>query len=444
MSEVLAETREQIQQQKLAKATFPNMLERFKGEIARALPRHLNADRMCRIALTEFRKNPRLAECDPRSVFAAIIVASQLGLEPGVLGQAYLIPYKQECQLIIGYQGLIDLVRRSGLVQRIEAHVVRHGEKFTYKSGLHTVLEHEPQLEGTPGALRLCYAVAEFKDGGYHVEVMVQDQVEKIRDRSQAVINAKKYNKTTPWDTDTEEMWRKTVLRRVCKYLPKSPEIATALSLDDAAAQGRQAITVDDAIAGTWQAPVLEVTTDDRLAAKSANGLEEIKQRYAQTHPGMNDDTAAVIAEAERLQRKATELHAELAAKIAAERAPGIEIGPLRAGPPTIAETDPAKAEQLRAVAEKFGNGASQPEPSPEQGGPAPVDPAPAAAEPSAPPQVQEPAVPPEGDKGAEVPAQPEEAGAPSGSEITDEQAAASSIPQLDFGNAPRGKTRKR
>jgi recombination protein RecT len=430
MSETLMETREQAQQQKLAKATFPNMLERFKGEIARALPRHLNPDRMCRIALTEFRKNPKLAECDPRSVFAAIIIASQLGLEPGVLGQAYLIPYKSECQLIPGYQGLIDLVRRSGMVQRIEAHVVRHGDKFTYKTGLHTVLEHEPQLEGTPGALRLVYAVAELKDGGYHVEVMTEDQITKIRDRSQSVINAKKYGKTTPWDTDTEEMWRKTVLRRICKFLPKSPEIATAISLDDAAAQGRQAITVEDAIAGTWQAPVLEVTTqDDRLAAKSADNLEEIKTRVATEQ--------------------------------------GIEIGPLRAGPLTIAETDPAKAEQLRAeaerqkqaVAEKFG--ASQPTtPSSEEvRGDSPSATAPAAAEPSAPPpSVQEPAVTaPEGDTGAVVPAQPGGAGAPSRLNASDavdgeivedflpqDASGPSNIPELDFGNAPRGKNRKR
>lgn len=434
MSEALMETREQIQQAKVQRATFPNMLEKFKGEIARALPRHLNPDRMCRIALTEFRKNPKLADCDPRSVFAAIIVASQLGLEPGVLGQAYLIPYKNECQLIVGYQGLIDLVRRSGMVQRVEAHVVHHGDKFTYRTGLHTVLEHEPQLEGTPGALRLVYAVAEFKDGGYHVEVMTEDQINKIRDRSQAVINAKKYGKTTPWDTDTSEMWRKTALRRICKFLPKSPEIAIALSLDDAAAQGRQAITVQDAIDGTWQAPVLEVTTqDDRLAAKSADNLEEIKTRVATEQ--------------------------------------GIEIGPLRAGPPTIAEADPAKAEQMRAeaerqkaaVAEKFG--ANQPTTPPSEGvrgdslsGTVATVAAP--SEPSAPPPiVQEPmTTAPAGNTGAEAPASPEGAGAPSrfnpdAEDVIDGEYAEvpaldtsgpNNIPELDFGNAPRGKTRKR
>lgn len=233
---------------------FPAMLEQFKGEIARALPRHLNADRMARIALTCFRQNPKLAQCQPASVFAAVIQASQLGLEPGLLGQCYLIPYKDECTLQLGYQGLVDLVRRTGRVKRIEAHVVRDGDKFTYRTGLQTILEHEPALDGDPGEMRLAYAVAEFSDGGFHVEVMTRQQIESIRDRSQNVQNARKWNKATPWDTDTEEMWRKTLLRRICKYLPRSPELATAIALDEAP---KQSLSVDDAINGTW-APVAE------------------------------------------------------------------------------------------------------------------------------------------------------------------------------------------
>jgi recombination protein RecT len=246
--------------------TFPAMLEKFKGEIARALPSHLNGDRMARIALTSFRSNPKLAQCDPRSVFAAIIVASQLGLEPGVMGQCYLIPYKNECQLQIGYQGLIDLVRRTGKVKRIEAHVVHEKDKFTYRAGLSPILEHEPCIDGDPGPARLAYAVAEFTDGGYHVEVMTGQQIEAIRDRSQNVINAKKYQKKTPWDTDPDEMWRKTLIRRICKYLPKSAELAIAVALENASDRGPQRLTIDDAIDATWapveiDGQVLEVDT---------------------------------------------------------------------------------------------------------------------------------------------------------------------------------------
>src|SRR5689334_17561934 len=82
-----------VEQQK-DPTSFPGMLKAFAGEIARALPRHLNADRMARVALTCFRQNPQLAQCEPTSVFASVIQAAQLGLEPGLNGRAYLIPYK--------------------------------------------------------------------------------------------------------------------------------------------------------------------------------------------------------------------------------------------------------------------------------------------------------------------------------------------------------------
>src|SRR3989304_2471431 len=101
---------------------FPAMLKAFLPEIQRALPKHLDGDRMSRIALTAFRRTPKLAECDPRSVFAAVIQASQLGLEPDTLGRAYLVTYKvnkklpsgkweahYECQFIPGWKGLVDL-----------------------------------------------------------------------------------------------------------------------------------------------------------------------------------------------------------------------------------------------------------------------------------------------------------------------------------------------
>lgn len=237
--------------------TFPGMLKAYVGEISRALPRHLNADRMSRIALTEFRKNPKLGQCDPKSVFAAIIQASQLGLEPGLMGQAYLIPYGGECQLIPGYQGLLDLVRRAGKVKRIEAHVVHDNDKFVYRTGLTTVLEHEPTLDGDPGEIRLVYAVAEFDEGGHHVEVMTRAQVEANMKRGSNYKTAQKYGKQTPWDTDTEEMYRKTVLRRICKFLPKSAELALAVALDDSV--GHQHLTAAEAIEGTW-APVQEET----------------------------------------------------------------------------------------------------------------------------------------------------------------------------------------
>lgn len=251
---------------------FPKMLEAFKAEIKVALPSHMNADRMARIALTCFRQNPTLAECDPQSVFACIVMASQLGLEPGLMGQAYLIPFNKkqgnswvkECQLIPGYQGLVDLARRSGRIKSLEAHVVYENDHFECRFGLAPTLVHEPKWDGDRGAMRLAYAVAHLTDGGTHVEVMSRREIHGIRDRSQNVQSAKKYDKKTPWDTDEEQMWIKTVLRRISKFLPKSVELASALALEAANARGRsQELDLSSVIEGDFS-HVAAVGFDDQ------------------------------------------------------------------------------------------------------------------------------------------------------------------------------------
>lgn len=263
---------------------FPAMLEKFKGEIARALPRHINPDRMARIALTAFRMTPKLAECDPRSVFAAVIQSSQLGLEVGLMGEAHLVPFKGQCQLIPGYTGLMKLARQSGLVQDIYAHEVRLNDKFMLKLGMERSLEHEPLTApgGFPasdeerGEVAGFYAVAVFKDGSRTFVAMSRKEVEKIRDGSRGYQSAKQYKKESVWDSDFVAMGLKTVIRRLSKFLPKSPELATALAMDAANEQGRaQNLDLDDVIEGSY-APVADETGD-----VDADGKEDAKPERA-------------------------------------------------------------------------------------------------------------------------------------------------------------------
>lgn len=267
---------------------FPAMLEKFKGEIARALPRHINSDRMARIALTAFRMNPKLGECDPRSVFAAVIQSSQLGLEVGLMGEAHLVPFKGQCQLIPGYTGLMKLARQSGLVQDIYAHEVRAKDRFTLRLGLERNLEHEP-LAG-PGGFPASdeergevvgfYAVAVFKDGSRTFVAMSRKEVERIRDNSRGYQTAKAMKKESVWDTDFVAMGLKTVIRRLCKFLPKSPELATALALDAASESGQaQNLTVTDAIEGTY-APVVE--DEPEVVSGEARDTKEAPQKKEQ------------------------------------------------------------------------------------------------------------------------------------------------------------------
>lgn len=256
---------------------FPAMLEQFKGEIARALPKHINPDRMARIALTAFRMTPKLGECDPRSVFAAVIQSSQMGLEVGMMGEAHLVPFGNQCQLIPGYTGLMKLARQSGLVQDIYAHEVRMNDKFTLKLGMERSLEHEPlsTLGGFPvsederGEVAGFYAVAVFKDGSRTFVAMGRNEIEKIRDNSRGYQSSKRFKKESVWDSDFTAMGLKTAIRRLCKFLPKSPELASALALDAAAEQGKsQNLNLNDIIEGNY-APVVDDETGEVIEPKT-------------------------------------------------------------------------------------------------------------------------------------------------------------------------------
>ena len=208
------------------------MLEKARPQIARALPRHLTADRMLRICTTSIRRTPALLGCNQQSLLGAIMQAAQLGLEPdGVLGMAYLIPFKEEVQLIVGFKGLIDLARRSGQLSTIYSRVVYQKDSFEYAYGLAERLEHIPSTEDDPGEMIAAYAVAKLKDGAQQFEVMTKREINAIRKRSRAAENG-------PWVTDEAEMWKKTTLRRLCKMLPASVELARAVALDERADLG--------------------------------------------------------------------------------------------------------------------------------------------------------------------------------------------------------------
>jgi recombination protein RecT len=198
-------------------------LKAMMPTIQSVLPKHVTADRMSRIALNVIRTNPKLLACDINSLMGGVMEAAKLGLEPGLMGQCYLIPFENrkagrvEAQFIIGYKGLIDLVRRSGQVSTIEARTVYQNDEFDYSYGLDDKLIHKPALidKGAPIAY---YAIAKMKDGGYSFLVMSHQEAEQYRDK---YAKSKNYG---PWKDEFEAMARKSVLRQLIKYLPISVE----------------------------------------------------------------------------------------------------------------------------------------------------------------------------------------------------------------------------
>lgn len=187
------------------------------------------ARRFKRVVIQAIIKNPDLQKCSPNSIVSAVMDSAAIGIEPtGTLGGAYLVPYGQTATLIVGYRGLIELARRSGEIDSIEAHVVRDGDEFEYEYGTNAHVRHVPDLGGEPDrALTFVYAVAKLRGGGTQFEVMTRDQVDAIRGRS-------KSGRSGPWSTDYDEMARKTVVRRLVKYLPIAIEARDVIERDDA------------------------------------------------------------------------------------------------------------------------------------------------------------------------------------------------------------------
>lgn len=240
-----------------------------KKEISAALPKHVTPDRMMRIALTEARKTPKLLECDPASFLGAVIQASQLGLEPGsALGQCWLIPYGREVNFQIGYKGMLDLAMRSEKVSHVAARAVYDGDEFEWEFGLSEGLKHKPC--DNPGELTHVYCVLHLKNGCKMFDVMSKEQVDKVRKSSKSGNNG-------PWVTHYDEMAKKTVIRRLFKYMPVSIELQRAVSLDETVDAGES--QGNSTVIETTSTPVQEGTAaalSAQLAAVSPEFEEAV------------------------------------------------------------------------------------------------------------------------------------------------------------------------
>lgn len=234
---------------KVKQKTIGELLAGQKKQIEAALPKHLTSDRMLRIVMTEIRKNPDLKNCTSASLIGSVIQCSQLGLEPGSsLGHAFLVSYKNnkknitECQFIIGYRGMIDLARRSGEVVSIAARSVYGNDKFEYCYGIDEKCIHLPSM-GDRGEFIGAYVVVKFKDGGHQFDFMSKAEIEKIRDKTPGYkywLSSGKKGNIPIWESHFEEMSKKTVIRRLFKYLPISIELQRAINLDEDAERGAQ------------------------------------------------------------------------------------------------------------------------------------------------------------------------------------------------------------
>lgn len=226
-------------------AKFSGFMDKLKPQLAMALPKHMNADRMARLALTAFSTNADLQACSAQSIAGSIMTAAQLGLEPGINGQGYLIPYKGTCTFVPGWKGLVDLVSRSGRAT-VWTGVVYPGDRFEYQLGDAPFCRHVPGDGSDGDEFSHVYAIGRVRDAQMPViEVWTRAKVQK---------HLKQYNKVggrhyaNQGENNFEMYARKVALLQVLKYMPASIELANAIDVSNAAESGQHVVLDGDLV----------------------------------------------------------------------------------------------------------------------------------------------------------------------------------------------------
>ena len=215
--------------------TVRGWFEAQKGEIARAVPKHIDPERLVRVALTACVQNPKLLNCTRESLMQATLQSASLGLMPdGIMGQAYLIPYADKAQFQIGYQGLIELAIRTDRIAGIIADVVHEKDKFEFhRSVKEDHFLHRPyEGDDDPGAVTHAYAIIRRKDGSASVTVLPKAKIEREHRAHSRARN------DGPWVSHWEAMARKTAILVALKYEQKSTELAKAVAIEERVEQG--------------------------------------------------------------------------------------------------------------------------------------------------------------------------------------------------------------
>jgi recombination protein RecT len=208
------------------------LLKQYGNDIEAALPAGWTGSRFQATAINLLRATPQLVNVDPMTFVASVLLSAQLGLEPGApLGLSWIIPRrnkgKLEASFQLGANGLRELAYRSGLVSTVESRVVYEGDHFRYEHGSGgTSWEHRPS--GEPGRQWTdVYAAARLTGGGELFEAMSRDEVLAHRDRY-----VPEWKSSKAWKEQEPEMGRKTVMARLARQLPKSPEVRSAMIVD--------------------------------------------------------------------------------------------------------------------------------------------------------------------------------------------------------------------
>lgn len=248
--------------------TMKDLVEAQLPAIERQLGGAMNSEAFVRAVISEISKTPGLQTADPKTVLGGVMLAAQLRLEIGSgLGEFYLTPRKDHgrdiCLPIIGYQGFVKLALRSEFVTNVQAFLIREGDDFTYGANSERGMFYDwaPRDFEEKRPWIGVVATARMRQGGTTWVYLTQDGVIDRRPT---------YWQKTPWATNPEEMAKKTAVRALAKYLPKSTDLGRALEADEAKVQQVQGLDELDVQRPEEEPIVLTQQEDDYDAVASA------------------------------------------------------------------------------------------------------------------------------------------------------------------------------
>lgn len=201
--------------------------EAIKPKLASVLPAMVPVEKFITVALRHLGGIKDVISLDRDSLYQSAMDAAEDGL---LLNghEAALTPRKNKLTYQPMVWGLVTLAQRSGTVGSLVVEVVNADDQFKYwidEKGAH--INHEPDVFGDRGEIRGAYAIMVMKDGHAYVEVMSKKQIDDVRKVSTAKFDS-------PWDGPfATEMIRKSVVRRLSKRVPMTPELERAVKRVD-------------------------------------------------------------------------------------------------------------------------------------------------------------------------------------------------------------------
>lgn len=232
MTSALATKTAQRQVEKAKEPTIRDWIEANRQQFEEQLSGAMNSGAFVRAAISEISNSEKLQQATPSSILGSIMLAAQLKLEIGrALGHFWLTPRqdhgKWTCLPIVGYQGFIELAYRSGRVGKVETFLVREGDTFEYgaNSERGRFFDWKPLDRDENRPWTDAVVTAQILGGGLVWESLPREKVLARRP------NGWNKGSTSPWQTHEEEMARKTLVREVAPYLPKSTEFGLAVQV---------------------------------------------------------------------------------------------------------------------------------------------------------------------------------------------------------------------